>query len=91
MCSVLMRCPIPSVGVIQHGACVKHAEAAVASGDGDEVEFARYIVPSGAAETTYQSQYKLDNRTVSWDAYNAKLRSFGILVKARNFLVFQVC
>ena len=68
-----------------------NVEGAVSSGDGDEVEFARYIVPSGSAETTYQSQYKLDNRAVSWDAYNSKLRSFGILVKARNFLVFQVC
>jgi hypothetical protein len=60
------------------------------SGDDDEVEFARYIMPSGSADT-YQSQYKLDNRTVTWDAYNSKLKSFGILVKARNFLVFQVC
>lgn len=27
---------------------------------------------------------------VGWEAYAAKLSSFGILVKVRNFLVFQV-
>ncbi len=60
------------------------------SGDGDEVNFTRSILPSSSAEPSFQSQYKIDNRTVSWDAYNSKLKSFGILVKARNFLVFQV-
>ncbi|KAK9820343.1 hypothetical protein WJX72_009251 [[Myrmecia] bisecta] len=58
--------------------------------DGEEVHFSRVITPSGAsAEATYQSQYKINERNVSWDAYNKKLQSFGILVKARNFLVFQ--
>lgn len=65
--------------------CCLHCD----TGDGDEIEFSRGIVPSGSADS-YQSQYKIDNRTVSWDAYNNKLKSFGILVKARNFLVFQV-
>lgn len=26
---------------------------------------------------------------VTWDAYEKRLRSIGVLVKARNFLVFQ--
>ena len=29
-------------------------------------------------------------QTVSWEAYNAKLESLNLIVKARNFLVFQV-
>ena len=60
------------------------------AGDEEEIHFTRSIVPTSASETTFQSQYKIDGRTVTWDAYNAKLKSFGILVKARNFLVFQV-
>ena len=35
-------------------------------------------------------QYKLNDRTVTWEQYNRKLEQFNILVKARNFLVFQV-
>ncbi len=29
-------------------------------------------------------------QVVAWEGYNEKLESLGILVKARNFLVFQV-
>jgi hypothetical protein len=59
--------------------------------DGQEVTFARIIQPSGAdPDAAYQSVYKIDDRTVTWDAYAARLGAFGILVKARNFLVFQV-
>ncbi len=65
-------------------------ESHTPTGDGEELHFTRGIVPSSASEASYQSQYKIDNRTVTWDAYIAKLKSFGILVKARNFLVFQV-
>jgi structural maintenance of chromosome 1 len=55
------------------------------------LHFARVITSSGASsEAAYQSQYKINDRSVSWDAYNTKLTSYGILVKARNFLVFQV-
>lgn len=58
---------------------------------GDEVTFARVIQPSGGEpEAAYQSVYKIDERTVTWDAYASRLGVFGILVKARNFLVFQV-
>ena len=35
-------------------------------------------------------QYKLNDRAVSWEQYNRRLEGFNILVKARNFLVFQV-
>uniref|UniRef100_A0A7N0UUA8 RecF/RecN/SMC N-terminal domain-containing protein n=1 Tax=Kalanchoe fedtschenkoi TaxID=63787 RepID=A0A7N0UUA8_KALFE len=50
---------------------------------GAELRFTRTITGSGGSE------YRLDNSVVTWDEYNAKLKSLGILVKARNFLVFQ--
>ncbi|KAL5229662.1 hypothetical protein ABZP36_028438 [Zizania latifolia] len=52
-------------------------------GNGDELHFTRTITGAGGSE------YRIDGRLVTWDDYNAKLRSLGILVKARNFLVFQ--
>ena len=48
------------------------------------LRFTRTITTSGGSE------YRIDDRVVSWEEYNGKLRSIGILVKARNFLVFQV-
>ena len=39
--------------------------------------------------TTGASEYKLNGRTVTYSAYNAALVSHNILVKAKNFLVFQ--
>ncbi|EIE20863.1 RecF/RecN/SMC protein [Coccomyxa subellipsoidea C-169] len=58
--------------------------------DGEEVHFTRAIIPSSAsADASYQSQYKINDRNASWEAYNNKLKSYGILVQARNFLVFQ--
>ena len=47
------------------------------------LRFTRTITTSGGSE------YRIDDRVVSWEEYNGKLRSIGILVKARNFLVFQ--
>ncbi|XP_033144182.1 structural maintenance of chromosomes protein 1 [Brassica rapa] len=47
------------------------------------LRFTRTITSSGG------SKYRIDDRVVSWEEYNGKLRSIGILVKARNFLVFQ--
>ncbi len=35
------------------------------------------------------SEYRLDGVAVSYDTYDAKLRGFGILLRARNFLVYQ--
>ena len=52
--------------------------------DGSELQFTRSITSSGSSE------YRIDGKTVTWDDYNAQLKSLGILVKARNFLVFQV-
>lgn len=51
--------------------------------NGSELHFTRTITNSGGSE------YRVDGATVSWDVYNARLRELGILVKARNFLVFQ--
>lgn len=36
-----------------------------------------------------QSTYLLNNRETSYKAYNAQLEKFNVLVKAKNFLVFQ--
>lgn len=51
---------------------------------GGEIHFTRTITSAGGSE------YRIDGRVVNWDQYNEKLRELGILVKARNFLVFQV-
>lgn len=51
--------------------------------NGSELQFTRTITSSGGSE------YRIDGKVVTWDEYNAKLKSLGILVKARNFLVFQ--
>ncbi|TKY52742.1 Structural maintenance of chromosomes protein 1 [Spatholobus suberectus] len=48
-----------------------------------EIQFTRTITSAGGSE------YRIDGAVVNWDAYNARLKSLGILVKARNFLVFQ--
>ena len=59
--------------------------------NGDEVNFTRVIMPSGpSSDGAYQSQYRINDKTVTWEAYNNRLKSYGILVQARNFLVFQV-
>ncbi|EDR03647.1 condensin complex subunit SMC1 [Laccaria bicolor S238N-H82] len=51
--------------------------------DGKEWKFQRTISTNGASE------YKLDKKVVTYSAYNAALISLNILVKAKNFLVFQ--
>ncbi|CAI8602833.1 unnamed protein product [Vicia faba] len=48
-----------------------------------EIRFTRTITSAGGSE------YRIDDSVVTWDVYNARLKSLGILVKARNFLVFQ--
>eukprot|EP00898_Chlorokybus_atmophyticus_P006531 jgi/Chlat1/687/Chrsp104S01283 len=50
---------------------------------GRELHFMRSISAAGASE------YKIDNKVVSYEAYSEQMRSLGLLVKARNFLVFQ--
>eukprot|EP00048_Salpingoeca_helianthica_P017482 m.237445 g.237445 ORF g.237445 m.237445 type:complete len:1238 (+) comp21141_c0_seq1:100-3813(+) len=60
--------------------------AVLLSGDGDEateVHFTRTITAKG------NTDYRIDRKVVTWEVYNTKLSSFDILVKARNFLVFQ--
>ncbi|XP_024965510.1 structural maintenance of chromosomes protein 1 [Cynara cardunculus var. scolymus] len=52
-------------------------------GNGTELLFTRTITGAGGSE------YRIDDRVVNWDDYNGRLKSLGILVKARNFLVFQ--
>jgi structural maintenance of chromosome 1 len=39
--------------------------------------------------TTGASEYRLNGKVVTYSAYNAALTSHNILVKAKNFLVFQ--
>ncbi|KDR79797.1 hypothetical protein GALMADRAFT_241878 [Galerina marginata CBS 339.88] len=51
--------------------------------DKKEWKFQRTISTTGASE------YKLNSRVVTYSAYNAALISHNILVKAKNFLVFQ--
>ncbi|KAF8650227.1 hypothetical protein AX16_005342 [Volvariella volvacea WC 439] len=48
-----------------------------------EWKFQRTISTTGASE------YKLNDKVVTYSAYNAALISHNILVKAKNFLVFQ--
>lgn len=51
--------------------------------DGAEKEFMRSVTLAGASE------YRVDGRVVGLEKYNAELADIGVLVKARNFLVFQ--
>ncbi|KAK6361226.1 Structural maintenance of chromosomes protein 1 [Orbilia blumenaviensis] len=51
--------------------------------DGEEHHWKRLISSSGASE------YRINNRVVTAAEYNAALEKENILIKARNFLVFQ--
>eukprot|EP01138_Halocafeteria_seosinensis_P004484 gb/GECG01004587.1/.p1 GENE.gb/GECG01004587.1/~~gb/GECG01004587.1/.p1 ORF type:complete len:322 (+),score=62.98 gb/GECG01004587.1/:1-966(+) len=51
--------------------------------DENEIRFKRVITPSGS------TVYQVNDTTVTREAYDRKLESIGVLVKARNFLVFQ--
>jgi structural maintenance of chromosome 1 len=51
--------------------------------EGAEIHFSRTISASGV------STYRLDSKEVTYEAYENLLQSIGVLVKARNFLVFQ--
>ncbi|KAL6778033.1 SMC1 [Auxenochlorella protothecoides x Auxenochlorella symbiontica] len=54
----------------------------------EEVHFTRAIVASGDG-STHTSQYRINGKQVTLEAYNTRLEGFGVLVKARTFLVFQ--
>lgn len=49
----------------------------------NEILFGRRISSKGV------SSYHYNAEEVSWDTYQNELKSIGVLVKARNFLVFQ--
>ncbi len=49
----------------------------------DEIIFTRTISGNG------NSTYKIDNKDASYEQYENTLQKIGILIKARNFLVFQ--
>ncbi|PWA78512.1 structural maintenance of chromosomes (SMC) family protein [Artemisia annua] len=51
--------------------------------DGTDLLFTRAITSAGGSE------YRIDERVVNFEEYSNKLKTLGILVKARNFLVFQ--
>lgn len=53
------------------------------SGSNETLTFKRTITSTGA------STYKFQDSEVSFDEYVAELKKIGVLVKARNFLVFQ--
>ncbi|KAJ3336822.1 Structural maintenance of chromosomes protein 1 [Gonapodya sp. JEL0774] len=53
------------------------------SSDGDEIKFSRIITSAGS------SDYRVDDRSVTYAQYSQRLEEENILVKARNFLVFQ--
>ena len=43
----------------------------------------------GSINVAGASQHHLNSRAVPWNTYNQQLEKFNILVKAKNFLVFQ--
>ena len=51
--------------------------------EGTEIFFSRSVSSSGV------STYRLDNKEVTYEIYENVLEKIGVLVKARNFLVFQ--
>ena len=51
--------------------------------ENQELTFTRNISSQGV------SSYRLQGKNVTWDEYNRRLKDIGVLVKARNFLVFQ--
>eukprot|EP00814_Leptocylindrus_danicus_P018697 CAMPEP_0116038318 /NCGR_PEP_ID=MMETSP0321-20121206/22716_1 /TAXON_ID=163516 /ORGANISM="Leptocylindrus danicus var. danicus, Strain B650" /LENGTH=1452 /DNA_ID=CAMNT_0003516967 /DNA_START=35 /DNA_END=4393 /DNA_ORIENTATION=+ len=51
--------------------------------DGEEFRFSRTISASGVGE------YQVNGKTCSFAQYERALKRIGVLVKARNFLVFQ--
>ncbi|CAI5503032.1 unnamed protein product [Closterium sp. Naga37s-1] len=62
---------------------IKSSQPASTYSGMEELQFTRAITSSGS------SQYRINGSVVSWDDYNSRLKDIGILVKARNFLVFQ--
>lgn len=49
-----------------------------------------FDAPHFSISAAGNSDYKLNGKSVPYKKYNEQLESFNILVKAKNFLVFQV-
>jgi len=49
----------------------------------------RELVFKRTISTTGASEYFINDSKVSWEEYQSTLEEFGIVVKARNFLIFQ--
>ncbi|KAI8451120.1 RecF/RecN/SMC [Phakopsora pachyrhizi] len=54
---------------------------------GEEFRFCRTVTVS--SDKSGSSFYSINRKTTKWDDYQAALESHNILVKAKNFLVFQ--
>jgi len=66
----------------QPAASSAYVSAVYVDEDGNEREFTRYI--HGSA-----SEYRINKKVVKIDQYAAALEKIGILMKSKNFLVFQ--
>ena len=51
----------------------------------DVIQFKHAIKPDGVSE------YRINNSASTREAYRKRLEELGFNLKARNFLVFQVC
>jgi structural maintenance of chromosome 1 len=63
--------------------CTSAHVTAVYESDEETYEFTRLVLPSGSSE------YRINEKQVTFAKYLAVLEKHNILVKARNFLVFQ--
>ncbi|KAK2515113.1 Smc1b [Columba livia] len=89
MCEKISNLRVKSVRELIHGAHVGKPVSSTASvkivyceEDGEEKTFSRVIRGSC-------SEYFFNDKSVSRSAYISELEKVGILVKARNFLIFQ--
>lgn len=60
-----------------------HVTTVYQTDEGREIKFKRSINQNG------QSEYRINNSIVQYTEYNTALEKENILVKAKNFLVFQ--
>ncbi|KAK4521187.1 uncharacterized protein ATC70_013132 [Mucor velutinosus] len=73
----------PSSGVHTRSPKKAHVTAVYETSQGREIRFMRAINTNG------QSEYRINDRVVQYTDYNKALEKENILVKAKNFLVFQ--
>lgn len=72
-----------AVGIDVEGAAKKKASLAKKLPQGKTIIFSRIVTVKGTGE------YQINGKNVTFKQYEAKLASIGVLLKARNFLVFQ--